>query len=133
MLNEANLLGWVGEVKVNTLQDGGKSVRFSLLTTERWKDRNTGEQKEKKENHNIVIFGKLVELAERIIVKRALVFIKGTIRTRKYEHNGHEKYITEIVLSGYNAMFRVAGKTVQEGSAATQQQEKPETSDEIPF
>ena len=84
-----------------------KIARFSLATSESWKDKSTNEKKEKTEWHKIVIFSSgLAEISEKYLKKGSLIYIEGQISTRKYtDQSGVEKYITEIVLQGYNCQL----------------------------
>jgi len=84
-----------------------KKARFSLATSESWKDKSTNEKKEKTEWHKIVIFSSgLAEISEKYLKKGSLIYIEGQISTRKYtDQSGLEKYITEIVLQGYNCQL----------------------------
>ena len=91
----------------------GKSVaRISLATSQSWKDRNTGEKKEKTEWHRIVVFNEgLVNVVQQYLKKGAQVYIEGQLSTRKWkdEQTGQDKYTTEIVLQGYNSSLTMLG------------------------
>ena len=104
-INKVILLGRLGaDPEIRVSQDGKKIARFSLATSESWKDKSTNEKKEKTEWHKIVIFSSgLAEISEKYLKKGSLIYIEGQISTRKYtDQSGVEKYITEIVLQGYN-------------------------------
>ena len=103
-LNQAYLIGHLGkDPKVANLPSGGKVTTFSLATSESWKDKATGEKRERTEWHNVVIFNEaLGGIAERYLKKGARCFVEGQIRTRKYtDQTGADRYTTEIVLSAY--------------------------------
>ncbi len=103
-INKVTLVGNVGnEPEVKTFQNGNRVVNFSLATSERWKDKETGEPKTNTEWHKIAIFNTLfVELAEKYIKKGSKVYLEGQLQTRKWQdNNGIEKYTTEIVLLNY--------------------------------
>ena len=103
-INKVTLVGNVGnEPEVKTFQNGNRVVNFSLATSERWKDKETGEPKTNTEWHKIAIFNSLfVELAEKYIKKGSKVYLEGQLQTRKWQdNNGIEKYTTEIVLLNY--------------------------------
>ena len=103
-INKVTLVGNVGnEPEVKTFQNGNRVVNFSLATSERWKDKETGEPKTNTEWHKIAIFNTLfVELAEKYIKKGSKVYLEGQLQTRKWQdNNGTEKYTTEIVLLNY--------------------------------
>ena len=107
-INKVILLGRLGaDPEIRVSQDGKKIARFSLVTSESWKDKSTNEKKEKTEWHKIVIFSSgLAEISEKYLKKGSLIYIEGQVSTRKYtDQSGLEKYITEIVLQGYNCQL----------------------------
>jgi single-strand DNA-binding protein len=107
-INKVILLGRLGaDPEIRVSQDGKKIARFSLATSESWKDKSTNEKKEKTEWHKIVIFSSgLAEISEKYLKKGSLIYIEGQVSTRKYtDQSGLEKYITEIVLQGYNCQL----------------------------
>ena len=107
-INKVILLGRLGaDPEIRLSQDGKKIAKFSLATSESWKDKLTNEKKEKTEWHKVVIFSSgLSEICEKYLKKGALIYIEGQISTRKYtDQSGVEKYITEIVLQGYNCQL----------------------------
>jgi single-strand DNA-binding protein len=100
------LVGNLGnEPEVRNLPSGGKVVNLSVATSERWRDRNTGEQREKTEWHRVVIFSEgLAKVAEQYLRKGSKVYLEGQLQTRKWQdQSGQDKYSTEIVLQGFNA------------------------------
>src|SRR5690554_4910666 len=102
-VNKVILVGNVGhDPEVKTLQAGGKAARFSLATSETWKDRGTGERKERTEWHSVVVFLEpLVDVIEKYVRKGSKLYVEGKLRTRKWtDKNGVEKYTTEVTLSG---------------------------------
>jgi single-strand DNA-binding protein len=103
------LVGRLGkDPETRTFQDGGKVVNFSLATTERWKDKTSGEPKERTEWHNIAIFNEaLAEVAERYLTKGALVYLEGQNETRVWEKNGQKHYTTEVVLRQFNSALQM--------------------------
>ncbi|KRA99395.1 single-stranded DNA-binding protein [Devosia sp. Root685] len=105
-VNKVILVGNLGnEPEVRNLPSGGKVVNLSVATSERWRDRNTGEQREKTEWHRVVIFSEgLAKVAEQYLRKGSKVYIEGQLQTRKWQdQSGADKYSTEIVLQGFNA------------------------------
>jgi len=103
-VNKVILVGNLGrEPEVRNLQDGNKVVQLSVATSERWKDRQTGEPREKTEWHRVVIFNdRLGEVAERYLHKGSKVYLEGALQTRKWTGNdGIEKYTTEVVLQRF--------------------------------
>lgn len=104
-INKVILLGNLGaDPRVSNTQNGTKIVNLSVATTESWKDRATGERKDRTEWHRVVIFNpQLADVAERYLRKGSKVYIEGQLQTRKWEDNsGTEKYTTEIVLQNFN-------------------------------
>ncbi len=104
-INKVILVGNLGaDPRVNTTQSGAKVVNLSVATTDSWKDKVSGERKERTEWHRVVVFNpQLAEVAEKYLHKGSKVFLEGQLQTRKYEDaNGQEKYTTEIVLQNFN-------------------------------
>ena len=105
-INKVILLGRLGaDPEVRVSQEGNKIARFSIATSESWKDKNTNEKKDKTEWHRIVIFSPgLADVVEKYLKKGSLIYIEGQIRYRKYtDQSGVEKNISEIVLQGFNS------------------------------
>lgn len=103
-VNKVILVGNLGrEPEVRNLQDGNKVVHLSIATSERWKDRQSGEPREKTEWHRVVIFNdRLGDVAERFLRKGSKVYLEGALQTRKWTGNdGIEKYTTEVVLQRF--------------------------------
>ena len=102
-VNKVILIGNLGrDPEVRSMQKGNKVAILSLATSENWKDKNTGERKEKTEWHRVVIFGNLADIAERYLKKGSKVYISGQLQTRKWQDkDGQDKYTTEVVLQGY--------------------------------
>lgn len=99
MLNQAQIIGRVGrDPEKKQTNNGNSVVSFSVATTEKWKDKTTGEKREATEWHRIVAFGKLADIVNEYATKGKLVYISGKITTRKYQaKDGSEKQTTEIV------------------------------------
>ncbi|WEJ60298.1 single-stranded DNA-binding protein [Devosia sp. FJ2-5-3] len=105
-VNKVILVGNLGnDPEVRNLQSGGKVVNLSIATSESWKDRNTGEKREKTEWHRVVIFSEgLARVAESYLRKGSKVYIEGQLQTRKWQdQSGQDKYSTEVVLQGFNS------------------------------
>ena len=104
-LNRVMLIGNLGrDPEVRTMQNGTKVANLSLATSESWKDKSTGERKERSEWHRVVIFGPLAETAEKYLKKGSKVYLEGSLQTRKWtDKDGTEKYSTEVVLQGFNS------------------------------
>jgi len=118
-VNKVTLLGRLGaDPEVRNLPSGGKVVNLSLATSESWKDKNTGEKKERTEWHRVVIFSEgLAKVAESYLRKGSKVYLEGQLQTRKWQdQSGADKYSTEIVLQGFNANLTLLdGKGDNEG------------------
>jgi len=110
-LNKVLLIGRLGaDPEVKQMVNGKSVARLSLATSNTWKDKNTGEKKEKTEWHRIVIFNEgLVKVVQQYVKKGAQVYIEGQLTTRKWkdEKAGIDKYSTEIVLQGFNSAFKI--------------------------
>ena len=105
-INKVILLGRLGgDPEIRVSQEGKKIAKFSLATSDSWKDKNTNEKKEKTEWHRIVIFYPgLAEITEKYLRKGSLIYIEGQIQYGKYtDQAGIEKYTTDIVLQGFNS------------------------------
>jgi len=120
-INKVILVGNVGQdPQVRTMQSGQKVVSFSLATSERWRDRQTGEQKEQTEWHRVVVFNpNLAEVAERMLQKGTKLYIEGSLRTRKWQNQqGLDVYTTEVVLNQFaGQMVILAGAKSLDGVA----------------
>jgi single-strand DNA-binding protein len=109
-LNKVMLIGNLGrDPEIRTFQNGGRIANFSLATSESWKDKATGERKEKTEWHRISILNEnLVGIAERYLKKGARVYIEGQLETRKWtDQEGKEHYSTEIVLRPFRGQLNM--------------------------
>ena len=104
-VNKVILIGNLGrDPEVRHSQSGAKIVNFSLATSESWKDKNTGERREKTEWHRVVIFNEhLAGVAENYLRKGSKVYIEGQLQTRDYEKDGIKRYSTEVVLQPFRS------------------------------
>jgi len=104
-LNKAILIGYLGKVpEIRSFQNGGRAANFSIATSESWKDKESGERKERTEWHRISILSDgLVTVAEKFLGKGSKVYIEGQLETRKWtDRDGIERYTTEVVLRPYS-------------------------------
>ena len=111
-VNKVTLLGNLGkDPEVRNTQDGAKIVQLAIATSERWKDRNTGEPRERTEWHRVVIFNEnLGRVAEQYLRKGSSVYLEGQLQTRKWtDQQGVEKYTTEVVLQRYRGELTLLG------------------------
>ncbi len=107
-VNKVILVGNLGrDPESRSFQNGGKVVELRIATSENWKDRNTGERKERTEWHTVKVFSEgLANVAERYLRKGSKVYIEGALQTRKWQdQQGQDRYSTEIVLQGFNAVL----------------------------
>ncbi len=105
-VNKVILVGNLGaDPEVRNLPSGGKVVNLSVATSENWRDKNTGERRERTEWHRVVIFSEgLAKVAEQYLKKGSKVYLEGALQTRKWQdQSGQDKYSTEVVLQGFNS------------------------------
>ena len=106
-LNKGLLIGRLGaDPEIKQMVNGKNVARLSIATSQSWKDKNTGEKKEKTEWHRVVVFNEgLVNVIQQYLKKGAQVYVEGQLSTRKWkdENSGQDKYSTEVVLQGYNS------------------------------
>ena len=119
-INKVILIGNLGKAPdLKFLPSGQPVANFSIATSEKWKDKSTGESKEQTEWHNIVIFGKLAEICGQYLKKGSSVFVEGRLQTRKWQDkDGQDRYTTEIIA---NEMKMLGGRGDQSGSQPAQQ------------
>ena len=104
-LNKVMIIGNLGrDPEVRSFQNGGKVCNLRIATSERWRDKNSGENREKTEWHSVSIFSEgLVRVCEQYLKKGSKVFVEGQLQTRKWqEQSGNDRYSTEVVLQGYS-------------------------------
>ncbi|MBB24049.1 MAG: single-stranded DNA-binding protein [Geminicoccus sp.] len=120
-VNKVILVGNLGrDPEVRTTSNGSKVVQLSIATSERWRDRATGEQREKTEWHRVVIFNeRLADVAERYLQRGRQVYIEGQLQTRKWQdQEGNDKYTTEVVLGQYRGELQMIGSRGDSGGGA---------------
>jgi single-strand DNA-binding protein len=121
-VNKVILIGNLGaEPEVRRTQDGKPIVNLRIATSESWRDRNSGERKEKTEWHTVVVFNEgLAKVAADYLKKGSTVYIEGQLQTRKWQdQSGNDKYSTEVVLNGFNSVLTMlGGKPEQAGGRA---------------
>ena len=148
-LNKVLLIGRLGaDPEIKQMVNGKSVARFSLATSNTWKDKNTGEKKEKTEWHRIVVFNEgLVKVIQQYVKKGAQVYVEGQLSTRKWkdEKAGVEKYSTEVVLQGFNSSFKILSsksnqiENLQENKSdksslpSSENESSSDLDDEIPF
>ena len=145
-LNKVLLLGRLGaDPEIKQMVNGKNVARLSLATSQNWKDKNTGEKKQKTEWHRVVIFNEgLVKVVQQYLKKGSQVYIEGQLSTRKWkdEQSGLDKYSTEVVIQGYNSSLTMLGgrnaveNNNQDTNSITNNDSSSTTNDlddEIPF
>ncbi len=120
-VNKVILVGNLGaDPEVRSLPSGGKVVNLSIATSENWRDKNTGERKERTEWHRVVIFSEgLTRVAEQYLRKGSKVYVEGQLQTRKWQdQSGADRYSTEVVLQGFNSTLTMLdGRNDSEGGS----------------
>jgi len=122
-INKCIIVGNLGkDPEVRFMPNGDAVANITVATSDEWKDKQTGEQKDKTEWHRVVIFGKLAEIAGEYLKKGSKVYLEGKLQTRKWTNQqGQDQYTTEIVLQGFNGVMQMLdGK--QQGQQAPAQQ-----------
>ena len=148
-LNKVLLIGRLGaDPEIKQMVNGKSVARLSVATSQSWKDKSTGERKEKTEWHRVVIFNEgLVNIVQQYLKKGANVYVEGALTTRKWkdESSGQDKYSTEVVLQGYNSSLTMLdGRNKSEDSSLVSenksslpnddsQPSNTDLDDEIPF
>ena len=148
-LNKVQLIGRLGaDPDIKQMVNGKNVARLSIATSQSWKDKSSGERKEKTEWHRVVIFNEgLVNVVQQYVKKGAQVYIEGQLTTRKWtdEKSGTDKYSTEVVLQGFNSSFKILSsknnqidnisETKTEKSSLPNDENVPSSDldDEIPF
>jgi single-strand DNA-binding protein len=140
-MNRVTLVGNVGkDPESRSFSSGGKVVNFSVATSENWKDKASGERKEKTEWHNVAVFQDgLVGIVEQYVRKGSKVLVEGKLQTRKWQdQSGADRYSTEVVLQGPDArILLLDGKPQSGSSSAPAQREQAalatELDDDVPF
>ncbi|MBA5776747.1 single-stranded DNA-binding protein [Stappia sp. F7233] len=120
-VNKVILVGNLGaDPEVRRMQDGRPVVNLRIATSETWRDRGTGERREKTEWHRVVIFNEgLAKVAENYLRKGSKVYIEGQLQTRKWQdQQGQERYSTEVVLQGFNSTLTMLDGRGEGGSSA---------------
>ena len=148
-LNKVLLIGRLGaDPEIKQMVNGKNVARLSLATSQSWKDKSSGEKKEKTEWHRVVVFNEgLVNVVQKYLKKGAQVYIEGQLSTRKWkdEQSGQDKYSTEILIQGYNSSLTMLGggsrgiqndnssETISKNSDEASKIEQNDMDDEIPF
>ena len=148
-LNKVLLIGRLGaDPEIKQMVNGKSVARLSLATSQSWKDKSTGEKKEKTEWHRIVVFNEgLVNVVQQYLKKGAQIYVEGQLSTRKWkdEKSGQDKYSTEILIQGYNSSLTMLGggsgsikndntsQAISKNFDESSQAQQNDMDDEIPF
>ncbi len=146
-LNKVLLIGRLGaDPEIKQMVNGKSVARLSLATSQSWKDKSTGEKKEKTEWHRIVVFNEgLVNVVQQYLKKGAQIYVEGQLSTRKWkdEQSGQDKFSTEIIIQGYNSSLTMLGSGNSNGGVLSNNQSSVKNDemsqisndmdDEIPF
>ncbi|PWF69537.1 single-stranded DNA-binding protein (plasmid) [Vibrio sp. T9] len=134
-INKVILVGNLGsDPEIRYLPNGGAVANITVATSETWRDKASGENREKTEWHRVVLFGKLAEVAGEFLRKGSQVYIEGQLQTRKWkDQQGQDRYSTEVVVQGFNGVMqmlggsnRAGGQQQQGGWGQPQQPQQPQ-------
>ncbi|WP_311749676.1 single-stranded DNA-binding protein [Proteus terrae] len=143
-VNKVILIGNLGrDPEIRYLPSGGAVANLAVATSENWRDKKTGESREKTEWHRVVIFGKLAEIAGGYLCKGSQIYIEGQLQTKEWDDNGIKRYTTEIIVNVGGKMQMLGGASKSAGSQPAQQNQPPaqaqsnqppmDFEDDIPF
>jgi single-strand DNA-binding protein len=142
-INKVILVGNLGQdPEVRYTADGKAIANFTIATSESWKDKNSGEKREKTEWHRVVVFGKLAEICGEYLSKGKQVYVEGKLQTRKWQgQDGQDRYTTEVVIDGFTGTMQMLGQ--KDGGGRRSEQKKYQSppdqgyqedkEDDIPF
>ena len=134
-VNKVTLVGNLGrDPEIRAMQNGDKIVQLSVATSDRWKDKISGEQKERTEWHRVVIFNDaLGKIAEQYLKKGSTVYLEGQLQTRKWtdQQSGQEKYTTEVVLQKYRGELTLLGSRPENQISNYQQNDQIDQSNQV--
>ena len=143
-INKVILVGHLGQdPEIRYMPNGNAVANFNIATSESWKDKQTGENRDKTEWHKIVVFGKLAEIAGQYLKKGTQVYLEGQLQTRKWQdQSGQDHYTTEVVINPIGGTMQILGsrqydgepkQTAQPAQAQTQEAPPIDFSDDVPF
>ncbi|HID8041147.1 TPA: single-stranded DNA-binding protein [Proteus mirabilis] len=125
-VNKVILIGNLGrDPEIRYLPSGGAIAYLAVATSEKWRDKQTGENREKTEWHRVVIFGKLAEIAGGYLCKGSQIYIEGQLQTKEWDDNGIKRYTTEIIVNVGGKMQMLGGASKPAGSQPAQQNQPP--------
>ncbi len=120
-VNKVILIGHLGQdPEIRYMSNGSAVATLSLATSETWRDKQSGEQKEKTEWHRVVLFGKIAEIAGEYLRKGAQIYIEGALRTRKWaDQSGQDRYTTEVVVNVNGTMQMLGGRSQTDNAGSS--------------
>ena len=126
-INKVILIGNLGQDPEIRYTSGGMAIAtLSLATSESWRDKQTGEQKERTEWHRVVLVGKLAEVAGQYLKKGSQVYVEGKLQTRKWQdQSGQDRYTTEVQVDSFTGVLQMLGGKPQQGSSQKAQSQPP--------
>ena len=134
-VNKVTIVGNLGrDPEIRAMQNGDKIVQLSVATSDRWKDKNSGEQRERTEWHRVVIFNDaLGKIAEQYLKKGSTVYLEGQLQTRKWtdQQSGQEKYTTEVVLQRYRGELTLLGSRPENQISNDKQDDQIDQSNQV--
>ena len=135
-MSSVNLVILVGNLgndpDIRTMQNGNKVCNLSVATSESWKDKSSGERKEKTEWHRVVVFNEgLINICENYLKKGSKIYLQGKIETRSWDKDGVKQYSTEIVLKGFDSKITMVGSKPQAGNQGSYQEPVQAATDEL--
>ena len=137
-INKVILVGNLGQdPEIRYMSNGIAVANFSIATSESWKDRQTGEQKDRTEWHRVVVFGKLAEIVGEYVKKGTQVYLEGQLQTRKWQdQSGNDRYITEVVINPIGGTLQILGSRINDSRQEQLQQQNnidaPQSQNEPP-
>ena len=135
-LNKVQLIGRLGaDPDIKQMVNGKNVARLSIATSQSWKDKSSGERKEKTEWHRVVIFNEgLVNVVQQYLKKGAQIYVEGQISTRKWkdEASGQDKYSTEVIIQGYNSSLTMLGGNNMNENQSSQNLKSPDEGSQVP-
>lgn len=131
-VNKVILVGNLGnDPEVRFMPNGSAVANITIATSETWRDKQTGEQREKTEWHRVALYGKLAEVAGEYLHKGSQVYVEGQLQTRKWQNQqGQDQYTTEVVVQGFNGMMQMLGG--RNGGSQNQPQQSQQPSAQQP-
>lgn len=125
-VNKVILIGNLGrDPEIRYLPSGGTVANLAVATSEKWRDKQTGENREKTEWHRVVLFGKLADIASGYLCKGSQIYIEGQLQTKEWDDNGIKRYTTEIIVNVGGKMQMLGGASKSAGSQSAQQNQPP--------